>query len=149
MPITPPKFTLWYQNSWSSLLTAWFSTRLSPHGVPTAHLSWDYVPLWHNVFLPGLESLYDHFSRAQQDQALSLAYLEQQKQFRQEQAFQLHLHKAERTSKFHFQSPIPIPFRKTVFKSLETTDGNLVTDQTNMANTLVALRTRLNHFPNR
>ena len=60
--------------SWSSLLTAWFSTRLSPHGAPTAHLSWE-VPHWHNAFLRGLKSLYDHFSRAQQDQALSLAYL--------------------------------------------------------------------------
>ena len=62
---------------------------------------------------------------------------EQQKQFRQEQAFQLHLHKAERTSKFHFQSPIPLPLRKTMFKSLETADGTLVTDQSNIANTLV------------
>ncbi|KAH9087838.1 hypothetical protein Ae201684P_013490 [Aphanomyces euteiches] len=31
------------------------------------------------------------------------------KQFRQDQAFQLHLYKAERSSKFHFMSPVPTP----------------------------------------
>ncbi|KAH9087646.1 hypothetical protein Ae201684P_013144 [Aphanomyces euteiches] len=31
------------------------------------------------------------------------------KQFRQDQTFQLHLYKAERSSKFHFMSPVPTP----------------------------------------
>ncbi|RQM20499.1 hypothetical protein B5M09_010499, partial [Aphanomyces astaci] len=62
---------------------------------------------------------------------------DQQKKFLQEQAFQLHLYKAERSSRFHFSSPIPTPLRKTVFKELEDANGNLVSDQTGVSNTLV------------
>ncbi|RLO05974.1 hypothetical protein DYB28_008926 [Aphanomyces astaci] len=60
---------------------------------------------------------------------------DQQKKFLQEQAFQLHLYKAERSSRFHFSSPILL--RKTVFKELEDANGNLVSDQTGVSNTLV------------
>ncbi|KAF0706511.1 hypothetical protein As57867_006724, partial [Aphanomyces stellatus] len=49
-----------------------------------------------------------------------------QREFRQEQAFQLHLYKAERSSKFHFMSPVPSPLKKTIFKEMENSAGNLV-----------------------
>ncbi|KAG9409847.1 hypothetical protein AC1031_020158 [Aphanomyces cochlioides] len=51
------------------------------------------------------------------------------KQFRQDQAFQLHLYKAERSSKFHFMSPVPTPLKKTVFKELVDVNGNVVSNQ--------------------
>ncbi len=68
---------------------------------------------------------------------------DQEKSFRQEQAFQLHLHKAERASGFHFSSPVPSPLRKTVFKTMETTDGTFVSDQQGMSDTLVDFYTTL------
>ncbi|KAF0688390.1 Aste57867_19985 [Aphanomyces stellatus] len=60
-----------------------------------------------------------------------------QKEFRQEQAFKLHLYKAERSSKFHFMSPVPSPLKKTVFKEMEDSDGNLVSSQNGISNVLV------------
>jgi exonuclease III len=72
---------------------------------------------------------------------------EQSKAFRREQAFQLHLHKAERSSKFHFASPVPAPLKKTVFKELETSEGILVRDQRSISNTLVSYYSSLFAFP--
>ncbi|KAF0694043.1 hypothetical protein As57867_014990, partial [Aphanomyces stellatus] len=60
-----------------------------------------------------------------------------QREFRQEQAFQLHLYKAERSSKFHFMSPVPSPLRKTIFKEMENSAGNLVTTQNGISDVLV------------
>ncbi|KAF0688019.1 hypothetical protein As57867_020253, partial [Aphanomyces stellatus] len=60
-----------------------------------------------------------------------------QREFRQEQAFQLHLYKAERSSKFHFMSPVPSPLRKTVFKEMENSAGYLVTTQNGISDVLV------------
>jgi hypothetical protein len=62
---------------------------------------------------------------------------DQAKSFRQEQAFHLHLYKAEKATKFHFTSPVPAPLKKTVFKTLETTNGGVVSDQRGISNTLV------------
>ncbi|KAH9071363.1 hypothetical protein Ae201684P_009610 [Aphanomyces euteiches] len=59
------------------------------------------------------------------------------KQFRQDQAFQLHLYKAERSSKFHFMSPVPTPLKKTVFKELVDVNGNIVSNQQGMSGVLV------------
>ncbi|KAG9414081.1 hypothetical protein AC1031_013290 [Aphanomyces cochlioides] len=59
------------------------------------------------------------------------------KQFRQDQAFQLHLYKAERSSKFHFMSPVPTPLKKTVFKELVDVNGNVVSNQQGMSDVLV------------
>ncbi|KAF0689190.1 hypothetical protein As57867_019261, partial [Aphanomyces stellatus] len=60
-----------------------------------------------------------------------------QREFRQEQAFQLHLYKAERSSKFHFMSPVPSPPRKTIFKEMENSAGNLVTTHNGISDVLV------------
>ncbi|KAF0686025.1 Aste57867_22151 [Aphanomyces stellatus] len=60
-----------------------------------------------------------------------------QKEFRKEQAFKLHLYKADRSSKFHFMSPVPSPLKKTVFKEMEDSDGNLVSSQNGISNVLV------------
>ncbi|KAF0694044.1 Aste57867_15047 [Aphanomyces stellatus] len=60
-----------------------------------------------------------------------------QKEFRQEQAFKLHLYKAERSSKFHFMSPVPSPLKKPVFKEMEHSDGNLVSSQNGISIVLV------------
>ncbi|KAH9079068.1 hypothetical protein Ae201684P_013133 [Aphanomyces euteiches] len=59
------------------------------------------------------------------------------KQFRQDQTFQLHLYKAERSSKFHFMSPVPTPLKKTVFKELVDVNGNIVSNQQGMSGVLV------------
>ena len=66
-----------------------------------------------------------------------------QKKFMQERAFQLHLYKAERSSRFHFMSPVPTPLKKTVFKELEDANGNLVSDQGGISNALVDYHTDL------
>ncbi|KAF0688896.1 Aste57867_19569 [Aphanomyces stellatus] len=60
-----------------------------------------------------------------------------QREFRHEIAFQLHLYKAERSSKFHFMSPVPSPLRKTIFKEMENSAGNLVTTQNGISDVLV------------
>ncbi|KAF0712216.1 hypothetical protein As57867_004885, partial [Aphanomyces stellatus] len=53
------------------------------------------------------------------------------------QAFQLHLYKAERSSKFHFMSPVPSPLKKTIFKEMENSAGNLVTTHNGISDVLV------------
>ncbi|KAF0687811.1 Aste57867_20488 [Aphanomyces stellatus] len=60
-----------------------------------------------------------------------------QREFRQEQAFQLHLYKAERSSKFHFMSPVPSPLKKTIFKEMENSAGTLVTTHNGISDVLV------------
>jgi exonuclease III len=62
---------------------------------------------------------------------------EQQKSFRMEQAFELHLSKAERNSKFHFGSPIPSPLQKTEFKEIVKQNGDTVTDPQGISDCLV------------
>ncbi|KAF0687844.1 hypothetical protein As57867_020401, partial [Aphanomyces stellatus] len=60
-----------------------------------------------------------------------------QREFRLEQAVQLHLYKAERSFKFHFMSPVPSPLRKTIFKEMENSAGNLVTTHNGISDVLV------------